>query len=366
MPRILYVIPTLDRSGAEKQLALLAARLPRPEFEAEVCALTRGGPYEAELRDAGIPVTVLKKRLKIDPAAAWKLHHLLKRGRYDIVHTWLFAANWQGRAMALFHRVPVVIASERCADEWKGALERTLDRVLAPHTDAIVANSRAVCDFYLAQGIDQNKVVLIPNGIVPGAAPTVNRATLLQQFDVPPDAQVLGFVGRLWVQKRVRDVIWATEVLRNIKPNLFLLIIGDGPERESILEFTRKIQLMHRVRFLGQRDDVPQLLSAMDILVQPSQFEGMPNSVMEAMNVGLPVVASDIPGTNELVVDGETGLLYPTGDTKALAIRLNRLLDDSVLRARLGQAGQCRVREEFSVVKMVDAHLRLYRRLAFV
>jgi glycosyltransferase involved in cell wall biosynthesis len=123
---------------------------------------------------------------------------------------------------------------------------------------------------------------------------------------------------------------------------------------------------MHRVRFLGQRDDVPQLLSAMDILVQPSQFEGMPNSVMEAMNVGLPVVASDIPGTNELVVDGETGLLYPTGDTKALAIRLNRLLDDSVLRARLGQAGQCRVREEFSVDKMVDAHLRLYRRLAFV
>jgi glycosyltransferase involved in cell wall biosynthesis len=90
----------------------------------------------------------------------------------------------------------------------------------------------------------------------------------------------------------------------------------------------------------------------------------MPNAVMEAMSAGLAVVASDIPGTNELVLDGETGLLYPAGDTKALSVRLNRLLDDNVLRTKLGSAGQRRVREQFSVEKMVDSHVRLYRDLA--
>jgi glycosyltransferase involved in cell wall biosynthesis len=363
MRRILFIIPTLDRSGAEKQLTLLATRLPRDEFDIEVCALTRGGPYEAELRAAGIPVTVLDKRLKIDPAAAWKLRRLLQRGKYDIVHTWLFAANWHGRAMALFQGVPILIASERCADEWKGTLERTLDRVLAPRTDAIVVNSRAVRDFYLAQGIDSNKLIVIPNGILTAPVPVVDRAAVLQELDIPPDSEVLGFVGRLWAQKRVRDVIWSTEVLRNIRAKLFLLVVGDGPERETLLDFCRKIEVTHRVRFLGQRDDVPRLLGAMDIFVLPSQFEGMPNAVMEAMNAGLPVVASDIPGTNELVIDGETGLLYPTGDTKALGIRLNRLLDDNVLRTKLGQAGQRRVRQEFSVERMVEGHVKLYREL---
>jgi glycosyltransferase involved in cell wall biosynthesis len=227
-----------------------------------------------------------------------------------------------------------------------------------------VVNSRAVRDYYLAQGIDSNKLVLIPNGIFPGCLPNVDRTLILQELDIPPEAQVLGFVGRLWAQKRVRDAIWATEVLRNIRSNLFLLIIGDGPERTALFDFVKKIELMHRVRFLGQRDDVPRFLSAMDIFVLPSQFEGMPNAVMEAMNASLPVVASDIPGTNELVIDGETGLLYPTGDTKALAVRLNRLLDDSVLRTKLGQTGQRRVRQEFSVERMVEAHVRLYRELA--
>src|SRR2546426_987856 len=148
MIRILFIIPTLDRSGSEKQLALLATRLPRDQFAIEVCALTRGGAYEAELVVAGIPVTVLDKRLKLDPLAAWRLSRLIRRSRCDIVHTWLFAANWHGRTMALLHGVPIVIASERCADHWKSGVELTLDRWLAPRTDAIVVNSRAVADFY--------------------------------------------------------------------------------------------------------------------------------------------------------------------------------------------------------------------------
>ena len=364
MIRILFIIPTLDRSGAEKQLTLLATRLPRDEFQVEVCALTRGGPYETDLRAAGIPVTVLGKRLKIDPAAALKLSRLIGRGRFDIVHTWLFAANWHGRAVAWLRGVPILVASERCADEWKGSLELTLDRVLAPRTDAIIGNSRAVIDFYAARGIDPNKLVLIPNGIIHEPLPVVDRTAVLKEIDVEPDAQVMGYVGRLWPQKRVRDAIWAVEVIRNIKPKIMLLVIGDGPDRMDLIDYAEKVEIVDRIRFLGHREDVPRLMAAMDVLVLPSEFEGMPNAAMEAMNAALPVVASDIPVNNELVVDGETGFLVPVGDTKALANRVNRLFDDAVLRAGLGQAGQRRVRELFAAEKMFEAHAKLYRELA--
>ncbi len=340
MLRILFVIPTLDRSGAEKQLALLATRLPRDAFHVEVCALTRGGPFEDELRAAGIRVHVLGKRLKIDPAAAWRLFRLIGRGRFDIVHTWLFAANWHGRAMALLCGVPIVIASERCADHWKGFIELTLDRWLAPRTDAIVVNSRAVQQFYESQGLAARQLVLIPNGIAADPPEPVDRVGVFKELDLPADARVLGFVGRLWPQKRVRDAIWATEVLRNIRQNLFLLVVGDGPDREALIDFTRGVGIMHLVRFLGNRSDVPRLLAAMDVLLQPSEFEGMPNSVMEAMAAGLPVVASNIPGNDELVVDGETGYLVPVGDTKAISMRVNQLFSDDVLRTSLGRAGQ--------------------------
>jgi glycosyltransferase involved in cell wall biosynthesis len=363
MVKILFVIPTLDRCGAEKQLALLATRLPRDEFAVEVCALTRGGPYEAELRAANIPVTVIGKRLKIDPVAAWRLRRVIRQSRPDIVHTWLFAANSYGRAVARWCGVPVLVASERCADHWKGTSERIVDRWLAPATDAIIVNSQAVRRFYEAAGFDPKKLVLIPNGVAISPVSIVDRAALLAELGLPADARVLGYVGRLWPQKRVHDLIWATELIKNIKPNVFTVVVGDGPERDTLVDYTHKIAIDDRVRFVGPRDDVPRLMTIMEALVQPSEFEGMPNSIMEAMAAGLPVVASNIPGNDELVTDGESGFLVPVGDTKMLASRINRLLDEPDLSRRFGQAGQARVRDQFSVERMVASHVQRYREL---
>jgi len=280
------------------------------------------------------------------------------------VHTWLFAANWHGRAIAQLSKVPIIVASERCADHWKGFAELLLDRWLAPRTDAIVVNSRAVQAFYESKGIAPAKLVLIPNGIDPKPAPDAVRANILSEISLPADARVLGFVGRLWPQKRVRDAIWATEVLRNVMPNLHLVIVGDGPDREALEDYARKAVLGDRVWFLGNRDDVPRLFGAIDVLLLPSEFEGMSNAVMEAMAAGLPVVATNIPGNDELVVDGETGYLVPVGDVKTACMCLNRLLEDGVMRDQFGRAGRERIERLFSLEKMVDAHVKLYQELA--
>jgi glycosyltransferase involved in cell wall biosynthesis len=361
--RIVYVIPTLELGGAEKQLTLLATSLPRSLFFPQVVVLTRTGPYEQELRDAGIPVTVLQKRLKLDPVCLYRLSRLLWQLRPELVHTWLFAGNSYGRLAARLTRVRRLVATERCADWWKGAAQLWVDRLLARVTDRIIVNSRGVYDFYRCRGIPAEKLVIIPNGVPLGELPFVNRRAFLHELGLPPDAQVVGFVGRLWPQKRVEDLLWACDIVRHVKPQLRVLVIGDGPLRESLQDYARAIQVADRTLFLGQRSDIDRLLQVVDVLVLPSAYEGMPNAILEAMWAGVPVVATNIPGTNELVVDGVTGYLVPVGDRAALARRIHQLLDNPALRSSLGQAARERVRQHFSVARMVEAHVALYREL---
>ena len=132
MLNVLQLIPTLDRSGAEKQMVLLAKGLPRDRFRVEVATLTRMGPLEVELTAAGIPVTAIGKRLKVDPFALARLTRLLKSRKFDVVQTWIFAANTYGRVAARLAGVPVVVVAEMAVDLWKGRYERFVDKRLAP------------------------------------------------------------------------------------------------------------------------------------------------------------------------------------------------------------------------------------------
>lgn len=363
MIKLLHIIPTLDRSGAEKQLALLAAGLPREEFEVHVCALTRGGPYEADLRDAGVPVTVVGKVLKFDPVALGRLARLVRRLRPDVVHTWMFTANSYGRVAARWAGVPKLVASERNADRWKTWLHRQIDLRLARDTDCIVANSAGAAAFYRRLGIPAEKLHVIPNGVARTPRAAADPALLRHELGVPESAHMLGFVGRLAPQKRVKDLIWAADLLKVIRDDVYLLLVGDGPQRDRLEQFARDVRILDRVRFLGHRDDVPELLGAIDVLWLASDFEGMPNVVLEAMAAGVPVVATGIPGTNEVVVDGETGFLVPVGDRAAFARQTRKLLEDPQLAARMGEAGRRRAAEHFSIEAMIEAHARLYREL---
>jgi glycosyltransferase involved in cell wall biosynthesis len=361
--RILHIIPTLDRSGAEKQLTLLATGLPAREFEVHVCALTRGGPLEEPLREAGIPTVVLDKARKLDPAAYLRLKRHIEKLRPDLVQTWIFAANSYGRAAALAARVPRLVASERCVDPWKAWHELTIDRWLARRTDRVIVNSSGVRDFYVGHGIDERKFVIIPGGVCPAAGTTLARQALLDELGLPADARIVGAVGRLWLQKRIKDLIWAADLLKVIRADVHLLIIGDGPQRDRLLRFRHQVRIEDKVHFLGARHDVPQLMPHFNALWLASEYEGLPNVIMEAMSCGVPVVATDISGNRDLVVHEETGYLVPVGDRAAIARYTNKLLNDRELATRMGEAGRRRVLAEFSVEKMIERHAELYREL---
>jgi glycosyltransferase involved in cell wall biosynthesis len=362
--KVLQLIPTLDRSGAEKQMVLLACGLPRDRFRVEVAALTRLGPLEAELRAAGVPTTLIGKRHKVDPLAFARLVRFLKDRRFDVVQTWIFAADTYGRLAARRAKVPVVVTAEMAVDLWKGGIELAIDRRLARWTDRVVGNSRAVVEFYRRAGIPADRLACIPSGIGDEEPPPVDPAEVRAGLGLPADAPLALFAGRLAAQKGVDDLLKALDLLQHVRPDLRTLIVGDGPLRARLEEAARAFRLDDAVRFLGHRDDVPRLLAAADLLVLPSYYEGLPNVVLEAMRSRKPVVATAAPGTTEVVADGRTGLLVPVRKPTALAEAIRTVVADPALARRLGDAGRARAEAEFRAETMVARFAELYEQLA--
>ena len=369
MLNVLQFIPTLDRSGAEKQMVLLAKGLPRDRFRVEVAALTRLGPLAAELEGAGVPVTLIGKRHKADPFALARLVRFMKAKRFDVVQTWIFAANVYGRLAARRAGVPVVVTAEMAVDLWKGRAQREIDRRLAPWTDRVVGNSRAVVEYYRRVGVPEDRLACIYSGIADEEAPPVDRAAVRAEFGWPPDAPLALFAGRLAPQKGVADLLAALDLLQHVRPDLRTLIVGDGPLRGQLEATARAFRLLDGagaglVKFAGHRDDVPRLLAAADLLVLPSLYEGLPNVVLEAMQFRKPVVATAAPGTTEVVADGSTGLLVPVRTPTALAEAIRTVIGDPELARRLGAAGRSRVEAEFRAEVMVERFADLYEQLA--
>ncbi|MBC8289474.1 MAG: glycosyltransferase [Planctomycetes bacterium] len=370
MTRVLLLIPTLDRSGAEKQLTLLATGLSRDfpdEFEVDVACLTRGGPYQAELEAAGVSVTVLGKRFRFDPFALRRLKKLIQEKRPDILHTWLFAANSYGRLVAGKQGSPgpKVIVSERCVDTWKASWQLWLDRKQIPRTERLIGNSQAVVDFYRKLGVPDEKLLVFRNGIeLPTDLSDESLLKLREEFGIAESSKIIGFVGRLAPQKRLKDLLWSFELVCSHDLDVHFVITGDGPQRSELERFAKQIRVHDRVTFTGHRDDAASIVAMCDLFWLASDFEGQSNSLMEAMASARPVIVSDIAPNRELVSHEETGLVVPVTDRAEFAKAAVRLLGDEPLAARLGVAAQEQMANEFSVRQMIESHAELYRTVA--
>jgi len=363
--RLLLIIPSLDESGAEKQLALLATGLPRDQFDVRVAVLTRTGPYAEQLTAAGIPIDLLHKRFKFDPVTIWKLRSLIRSWKPDLIHTWLFAGNTYGRLVAGGPSGPPVIVSERCVDSWKARWQLWLDHKLVNRTKLLVGNSQPVVDFYRQFGYDDSRLRVIRNGLPLDPTPPPphpDREHLRRQWsDNHPDPFIFGFVGRLAPQKRIEDLIWAAELLKSARDNAYLVVAGDGPLRNELRKFADYFGLQKRVTLLGHRHDARELLTCFDAFALASDFEGQSNSLMEAMGAGLPVLATDIPPNRELVTHDETGIVFPVGERVVLARQINRLAANPEECRRLGTAARQKMLNDFSVDRMVKEYAELYR-----
>ncbi|MCA9065154.1 MAG: glycosyltransferase, partial [Planctomycetaceae bacterium] len=360
-------IPTLDQSGAERQLTLLATGLPRDQYDLHVIALNRGGYYADLLKQADIPVEVLGKRFRFDPLTWLRLRGRLHRLRPDVVQSYLFAANTYVRLPGVTPSATRIIVSERCVDTWKSGWQLSLDRRLAGRMQAMTANSMSVSDFYQSLGVSRPLLHVIPNGLpIPDAEESVRnqrRQRLRKEAGLEPHHRIVGFAGRLAGQKRLEDLIWAFQLLHQAVDHTRLVLIGSGPERDALARFAANMHCRDKVVFLGHREDAQELIGGMDAFALPSEFEGMSNSLMEAMALGLPVVASNIPANSELVTHEETGLTYPLGNSPELTRALRRVLEDSELAGRLGHTARKLMETQHNVALMVQRHQQLYAEL---
>ncbi|MCA9012963.1 MAG: glycosyltransferase [Planctomycetaceae bacterium] len=360
--RIAYVIPTLDQSGAERQLTLLATSLPHENYLVRVIALQRGGPYLKVLTAAGIDVRIIGKRFRFDPLTWYRLRQELKSFQPDIVQSFLFAANSYVRLPGITPSATKIVVSERCVDSWKSKWQLSLDRHQVATTDAMTANSVSVADFYAGVGVPRDLITVIPNAL-PLTPPRYSKQQARAILGLSDEHRVVGFAGRLAPQKRLHDVVWAFQLLHQLVDNARLVIIGSGPERDLLAELASSFGCRDKIIFTGHREDAFDLMTAFDVFVLGSEFEGMSNSLMEAMSLGLPCIVSDIAPNRELIIDHETGLLFPTGRSPALAKQATKILSDPALAQQLGQAARHRIVTQHTVAQMVGKHDALYRRL---
>ncbi|MGW6918665.1 glycosyltransferase [Kitasatospora sp. NPDC054939] len=309
--RVLHIVTGLASGGAERQLLLLLRHLPAHQ-RCEVAALTNPGSVATALRADGVPVHHLAMRGNRDLGALPRLVRLVRDGGYDVVHTHLYRAGLYGRLAARLAGVRTVVATEHSLHP--GVIEgRPVTRgvkglYLAAERlgTTTVAVSRQVAQTLHSWGVPPARIELIPNGIDaaryarPPADRAAARARLRAELGLPADGWVVGGVGRLVPGKRFEVLLEALADLARTDPAARLVLIGEGPERPALERRAAELGVRERVVLTGERDDVPELLAAVDVLAAPSPGETFGLGVLEGLAAGLPVRHSACPALDEL------------------------------------------------------------------
>jgi glycosyltransferase involved in cell wall biosynthesis len=355
----MFILTDMRVGGAEMVTANIVRRLDRARFAPELCCLKERGVLGESLADE-IPVHCNLLRNKFDVRVWPRLVRLLRRRRIDAVIT-VGAGDkmFWGRLAAHRARVPVIISALHSTG-WPDGVGR-LNRVLTRITDAFIAVAPAHGRFLVNhERFPASKVAVIPNGVdTDRFAPVFDVSAVRSELGIRTSDPVVGIVAALRPEKNHELYL---EVARRIVaqlPAARFLIIGDGPCREVLQQRVNELQLGSNVMFLGTREDVPRLLSAMDVFVLTSHIEANPVSILEAMSAGRPVVSTNVGSIHEAMAEGKTGFLVAPDDASQFATRVLHLLSDPSLARSMGAAGRELVVARWSVDAMVEGYERL-------
>jgi len=368
MPKVLYVISSLEPEGAAKQLSLLGPGLPRDRFQGHICVLGRTGPFAAPLEEAGLPVTALGWSRRLDPRPVIGLRRLVREFAPDVVHVWgatsLRAVRLAAGSGARRDESPrrLVVSTPLPA----GVVGRDvgwLDRWLLRQADRVVAQGPAEADRCLRLGLCEGRVAVVEPAVAARPDRADGGADLRHSLRLPEAGRLVVCAGPLEPYKGFRDAIWTFEILRYVAPDLHLLIIGDGSDRRR-LEADAAIGKSDQIHFLGPHPDAAAILALADVVWVPSRAGGGVNVALEAMAAGRPVVATRLHSLAEVVAEGVTGYLVAPGDREALARQTWLLLRDAGQRRRLGEAGKDRAADRFAVQALRRRYIDLYESVA--
>jgi len=364
--KVLLVVNWLKPGGAEVQLTHLAEGLAKSGHEVTLCCMNDAFIDVESLHEAGVEIVSLHAesrfaRLRAVP----RLRRLARRA--EIVHCTIWDASLWGRIAAILARRPVVVA-DHATDRSihtsaKGASRESWvalhNKFLDPFTFATVSVAATQRAVLLNEGVDPSKIVYIPNGLPIAAMKAAAAAgPPRSDFGIPDDAPTVMQVGVFREEKNQIGALDAVAGIRKKGSDAHLILVGDGPNKPEVDKRAAELGAADWVHFLGMRDDVPAMLSLADVLVQPSHADAMPLSVLEAMAVGVPVVATAV-GDVPAMLAGRAGLTVPAEDQAALEAALIELLADPAKRAEMGAAGE-EIAAARDSSKMIDSYEALF------
>lgn len=376
--RVTEVITRLIVGGAQETAILTCARLDPERFEAGLVTGPQTGPEgslhgwarELDVRLDVEPSLVRELSPVRDLLALFRLWRRFRRECPDVVHTHSSKAGVVGRLAARLAGVPVVVHTVHgwSFHDHMSRRERAvyvrLERLAARWTDRLVLVTERDRAKGSSEGIGRpGQYVTIRSGVDLTPYGAGDGSGLHAELGIPAGAPVVGTVARLSPQKDPIGFVEAGAEVLGKRPEAHLVFVGDGPMRGEVERRAAELGVADRLHLAGIRRDVPDVLRAFDVFVAGSLWEGLPRTVIQAMASGVPVVASAVDGIAEAVRDGESGLLVPPGDRRAMAGAVLRILDDEGLATRLADGGRDRA-EEFAEGVMIERLEGLYRELA--
>lgn len=369
--RVLFMIDSLAIGGAEQRLADLVKGLDKKRFHPAVATLYPGGAFEEELKPVlGQDLHCFHRAGKWDFLVLAKVVAFLLRSKIQVIQTELPVASCFGLSAAFLCRTPVKIATKRTGGPKRASfgdgLYRSTELRLARFADAVVSNSRAGRDFAISKGIPPSKVKIIRNGI--------DLHRFLGHKDSPPEirerlrpnpeTKVVGIGASLSPMKDHDTFLRAAALIKQAVPQTRFAILGDGPLRKPLEQMAQDLGLTSEVFFFGSRRDVAAFYDAFDVAVLASVHpEGVPAFIVEAMALGKPVVATNVGGTPEVVLHGETGFLVPLRDPQALAQAVITLLQEPEKATAMGQRAREIALVQYRIERMVREYETLYESL---
>ena len=382
--RVLRVIARLNMGGPALHVAYLSSGLASRGYDTTLIAgaLARGeSSMSFVAEEHGVPIVRIPQLSReisplYDALSVAKIVSVMREQRPHILHTHTAKAGAVGRLAARLAgdaRPPIIVHTfhghvlRGYFDPFRTELFRRLEHELARTTTRLIAVSPEVRDDLVGLGVaPPEKFAVVRLGIELDErtdAESEVRAEYRRLFGIPPERFVVGWIGRMTAVKRVPDILESFRLLLERGVDATLCLVGDGPDQAEAERLARRLGITKRCLFVGYQREVAPYYALFDAFVLPSANEGTPVVAIEALAAGRPVVASAVGGVPDVVRDGEDGFLVPAGDVDALAERLERLARDKELAAVTGHTAQQRVRERYSVDRLVDDIDRLYRQL---
>ena len=356
--KIVHIIPTLSRGGAERQLINLIKGLS-DSYEISLITLKDAGEMNSEVAECGVPIIEIRQdfskplaKLKLLP----KVGRIINELKPDLIHAWMFDANFISAVLSPFWARHKLIVSKRNADQGYSKKQLIAERWAYGRADLITVNAKLLRDEMPARFRKDSKTKVIPNGT---RLSIPNDDSDALELEVPEGQVVIGQVARFGLQKGYSRLVDVAQILKIRGTRAHFVFVGGRGNIDEIKQKVRDLNLMDYITFTGEVSDTYRYLRQFDIVVLASDYEGMPNVIMEAMVIGKCVVATRVGGVPELIRDGETGFIVEPDNLEEMAARIGDLVENLETREAFGLKAQSHI-QRFSIDNMISRYEELY------